>query len=147
MSERDATAELTGLGLLVTVNDEFNDEVPEGDVIRQDPEAGTEVFSGDTILLVVSMGPAPVQVPDLNGMTPAEAEDALETVNLVLRVANSTQPVADEAQHGRVVEQIPEPGVTVEQGDTVTVTLGEFTPPTTTTLPPTTTTSEEGNGT
>ncbi|HUF15107.1 MAG TPA: Stk1 family PASTA domain-containing Ser/Thr kinase [Acidimicrobiia bacterium] len=147
MSERDATAELTGLGLLVTVNDEFNDEVPEGDVIRQDPEAGTEVFSGDTILLVVSMGPAPVQVPDLNGMTPAEAEDALETVNLMLRVANSTQPVADEAQHGRVVEQIPEPGVTVEQGDTVTVTLGEFTPPTTTTLPPTTTTTEEENGT
>ncbi|MGH3651153.1 MAG: PASTA domain-containing protein, partial [Acidimicrobiia bacterium] len=143
MSERDATAELTDLGLLVRANDEFNNDVAEGDVIRQDPEAGTEMFSGDTVLLIVSLGRAPVQVPDLTGMTSEEAEVALQEVNLVLRVSNSTQPVADEAQHGRVVDQIPEPGVTVEQEETVTVTLGEFTPPTTTTLPPTTSTSSD----
>lgn len=145
LSERDATAELNALDLVVRVNEEFNDEVPEGIVIRQDPEAGAEVLLGDTVLIVVSLGPSPVSVPDLTGMTEDQAEDALAEVNLVLRVSNSTQPVADESQHGRVVDQIPEPEATVEQGETVTVTLGEFTPPptTTTTVPPTTTSSTD----
>ncbi|HJQ78161.1 MAG TPA: Stk1 family PASTA domain-containing Ser/Thr kinase [Acidimicrobiia bacterium] len=143
LSERDATAELNALDLVVRVNEEFNDEVAEGTVIRQDPEAGAEVLLGDTVLIVVSLGPAPVSVPDLTGMTEEQAEDALTEVNLVLRVSNSTQPVADESQHGRVVDQIPEPETTVDQGETITVTLGEFTPPptTTTTVPATTTTA------
>jgi beta-lactam-binding protein with PASTA domain len=59
----------------------------------------------------------------------------------VIRVSNSTQPVADQGQDGLVVDQIPGPGTTADRGDTVTVTLGEYTPPpTTTTIPPTTTT-------
>jgi serine/threonine-protein kinase len=75
-------------------------------------------------------------------MTPQEAANALTPLNLVLNVSNTTQPVTDSAQDGRVVNQIPSPGTTADQGDTVTVTLGEFTPPpTTTTLPPETTTT------
>ncbi|HEX9847679.1 MAG TPA: Stk1 family PASTA domain-containing Ser/Thr kinase, partial [Acidimicrobiia bacterium] len=105
MNERDAIAELNELGLKFAVNDEFDDDVPEGDVIRTDPVAGTEVLSGATILLVVSQGPRPVEVPDLSGMTESQAAAALDAVNLVLRVANSRQPVADPAQDGVVVGQ------------------------------------------
>jgi len=146
LSERDAITELTSLGLMFTVNEEYSNDVPEGVVIRQDPAAGTEAIAGDTVLLVVSLGPEPVQVPDLSNMTEQEATDALEARNLVINVSNSTQPVADQAQNGRVVGQVPSPGTTVDQGDTVTVTLGEYTPPpttTTTTLEQTTTTQEE----
>jgi serine/threonine-protein kinase len=142
MSERDAIATLTELGLRFTVNEEYDNDVPAGDVIRQDPEAGVEVQSGDTILLVVSLGPEPVAVPDLSGMTENQARSALDAVNLQLRVSNSTQPVADPGQDGLVVDQVPDPGTTVDQGATITVTLGEFIPPpTTTTLPATTTTT------
>jgi serine/threonine-protein kinase len=142
-TERDAITELTRLGLLFTVDEEFSNEVARGVVIRQDPAAGEEAIVGDTVLLVVSLGPEPVQVPDLSNMTEDEARDAVERLNLVLNVSNSTQPVADESQDGRVVSQVPSPGTTLDQGDTVTVTLGEFTPPptTTTTVPPTTTTT------
>ncbi|HUG33067.1 MAG TPA: Stk1 family PASTA domain-containing Ser/Thr kinase [Acidimicrobiia bacterium] len=145
ITEREAITELTALGLLFTVNEEYNDEVAEGIVIRQDPPADTEGIAGDTVLLVVSLGPEPVQVPDLSNMTESEARQALEARNLVLNVSNSTQPVADESQDGRVVSQVPSVGTTVDQGDTVTVTLGEYEPPptttTTTTTPPTTTTT------
>jgi beta-lactam-binding protein with PASTA domain len=145
MTEREAILALTALDLVPTVDDEFSDDVPEDVVIRQDPAAGSTAIVGDTVLIVVSMGPEPVQVPDLSDMTEDEAADALSEVNLVLRVANSTQPVADESQDGRVVGQVPDPGTTVDQGETVTVTLGEYTPPptttTTTTLPPSTTTT------
>jgi serine/threonine-protein kinase len=143
-TERDATAALTALGLRVTVNEEFNDDVAEGVVIRQDPVAGEEILLGDTVLIIVSLGPAPVDVPDLSGMTQQQASAALAEVNLVLRVSNSTQPVADPGQDGVVVDQVPDPGVSVDQGDTVTVTLGEYTPPpttTTTTIEPTTSTT------
>jgi len=147
LSERDAITELTNLGLMFTVNEEYSNDVPEGVVIRQDPAAGTEAIAGDTVLLVVSLGPEPVQVPDLSNMTEQEATEALEARNLVINVSNSTQPVADQAQDGRVVGQVPSPGTTVDQGDTVTVTLGEYTPPpTTTTTTEQTTTSEVDNG-
>lgn len=145
MTERDAITELTAVDLLFTVNEEYNDEVPEGTVIRQDPVAGAEATAGDTVLLVVSLGPAPVTVPELSGMTEAEARQALEERNLVINVSNTTQPVADPEQDGVVVDQIPAPGIEADQGDTVTVTLGEYTPPpttTTTTTQPTTTTTE-----
>ncbi|HET9258933.1 MAG TPA: Stk1 family PASTA domain-containing Ser/Thr kinase [Acidimicrobiia bacterium] len=144
MTERDATAELNDLGLRVAVNEEFNDDVAEGEVIRTEPTAGTEVQSGDTILLVVSLGPTPVTVPNLDNMTESEATNALNSVNLVIRVANTRQPVTDPDLDGRVVDQVPVAGTTAEQGDTVTVTLGDFTPPpttTTTTIPTTTTTT------
>jgi eukaryotic-like serine/threonine-protein kinase len=141
-TERDAINTLTSLGLLFSVNDEFSSTVAEGLVIRTDPEAGQEVRSGDTILLVVSQGPEPVEVPDLIGLTPGQAETRLNERGLEINVSNSTQPVVDATQDGRVVDQFPDEGVTVFPGDVVTVTLGEFTPPpttTTTTTPPSTT--------
>ena len=146
MSERDAIAQLTELGLKFSVNDEFSDEEAFGDVIRTDPEAGTEVLSGDTILLVVSKGPEPVEVPNLFDLTESEAQIVLSDLGLVLNVSNSTQPVGDPEQNGKIVNQIPSPGTTVLPGDIVTVTLGEYQPPPTTTTepPPTTTTLPPG---
>lgn len=132
-TERDAVTTLQSLGLLSTVNDEFSNEVEEGLVIRTEPEAGAEVRSGDTILLVVSQGPRPVQVPNLLGSTQGQAEAALSNLGLEMNVSASTQPVVDASQDGRVVAQFPEGGVEVFPGDVVTVTLGKFTPPPTTT--------------
>jgi serine/threonine-protein kinase len=143
LTERDAISELQTLGLLFTTNEEFSDTIDEGRVIRTDPEANTEVTAGDTVLLVVSLGPEPVEVPNLNGLTPGQAEDRLDDLGLILNVSSTTQPVADAGQDGRVVDQTPDAGVEVLPGDTVTVTLGEFEPPptTTTTIPETTTTT------
>ena len=45
LSERDATAQLQALGLLVRVQDEYSDEVARDLVIRSDPVADTEVQS------------------------------------------------------------------------------------------------------
>ncbi len=77
LSERDATAQLQALGLLVRVQDEYSDSVARDLVIRSDPVADTEAQLGDTVLIVVSQGPAPVEVPNLIGMNQAQAEAAL----------------------------------------------------------------------
>jgi serine/threonine-protein kinase len=142
MSQLDAIAQLTDLGLKFSVNEEFSDEAAFGDVIRTEPEAGSQVLSGDTILLIVSKGAEPVEVPSLIGLTESEAQLVLDDLGLILNVSNSTQPVGDPAQDGTIVDQIPLEGNIVGPGDIVTVTIGEFQPPpTTTTLPPPTTTT------
>jgi serine/threonine-protein kinase len=139
LSERDATAQLQALGLLVRVQDEYSDTVDPDLVIRTDPVAGTEVQIGDTVLIVVSLGPAPVEVPELIGLNEAQAEAALDQRGL--NMTTTTELVVDSSQHGRVIDQDPGPGETLFPGDTVEVTIGEFVAPTTTTVPTTTTTT------
>ncbi len=147
LSERDALRQLTDLGLRFTVNEQYSpkppDDVTEGSVIRTDPIPGTEVLSGDIILVVVSLGPAPVEVPDLINRTVAEAQSLLTSLDLLLHVSAANQPVVDPGQDGLIVAQIPQEGHLALPGDTVTVTLGAFVPPptstsTTTSSPPTT---------
>jgi eukaryotic-like serine/threonine-protein kinase len=53
---------------------EFNDDVPLGSVIRQDPAPGVEVERGTTVTVVISRGVDLVQFPDLSGA--ATYEDA-----------------------------------------------------------------------
>jgi serine/threonine-protein kinase len=139
-SQLEATNELLDLGLRPRVNEEFSDTAPAGEVIRTDPPAGTEAVVGDTVLVVVSDGPTPVQVPTLIGLTENQARNALTNLGLVPNVSNTRQPVADPAQDGLVVSQIPAAGNTVPKGTTVTITLGQYQAPPTTTSSTTTTT-------
>jgi beta-lactam-binding protein with PASTA domain/tRNA A-37 threonylcarbamoyl transferase component Bud32 len=139
LTEREATAQLQELGLRVTVDDQFSNEVAEGNVISSDPAAGATAQTGDTVLLVVSQGPEPIETPNLNGMTPEQAEALLTDLGLVLNVSSATEPVENESQHGLIISQFPEVGTIVFPGDVINVTLGEFTPPSTTAPPPPTT--------
>ena len=60
MTEPDAEVELAGIGLLVgNVIDMYDDAVPAGKVISQDPVTGTEVDVGSNVDLTVSLGPQP----------------------------------------------------------------------------------------
>jgi beta-lactam-binding protein with PASTA domain/tRNA A-37 threonylcarbamoyl transferase component Bud32 len=57
--------------------DEFNDNVPPGVVISQQPIGGAGLDDGGTIRLVVSQGPHPVDLPLLDNATVPTAEAAL----------------------------------------------------------------------
>ncbi len=139
LSEREATAQLQALGLLVRVQDEYSDTVAQDLVIRSDPVAVAEAQLGDTVLIVVSLGPTPVEVPNLIGMNQAQAEAAVAERGLTIVV--ETQPVADSSQNGLVIAQSPNPGEMLLPGDPVNATFGQFTPPSTTTTTTTTTTT------
>jgi serine/threonine-protein kinase len=140
LPERDAIAALQDIGLRFTTDEAFSSTIARGLVIRSEPAGGTEVQSGDTVLLVVSLGPQPVEVPNLVGMTRGQAESTLAGLGLQTNVSATSQPVADPGQDGLVVAQVPSVGASVLPGDIVTITLGVYIPPpTTTTLPPATT--------
>jgi serine/threonine-protein kinase len=113
-----ATAKLDGVGLVVgTVNAVNSATVPVGAVVSSDPPAGTQVAHGDTVDLTVSEGPELVAVPNLIGLTPAQATQALAGVGLALG------PVTGKP-NGTVVSTTPSPGASAPRNAKVALVLG-----------------------
>ena len=70
----------------------------------------------------------PVEVPALGDLTQSEATAALNAVGLKIAIGEPF-PVNQESLDGTVRAQDPKPGEWVEPDTTVTVRLGEYTPP------------------
>ncbi len=77
--QADAAAQLSGLGLLVTVVTEESTTVAAGTVIRTDPPAGTMLKQGDPINLVVAAAPGQVSIPVVENLSQANAEATLRS--------------------------------------------------------------------
>jgi serine/threonine-protein kinase len=99
---------------------EPSDEIAEGNVISTDPGAGSEVEEGSTVRVVVSDGPAEVEVPRIIGQTRDEARATLERVGLNL--GNVTEESGGAAA-GTVIRTDPTAGTAVEEGDFVDIVL------------------------
>ena len=79
----------------VVQRDEFSETVAVDSVIRQEPGPGADLADGGTVTLVVSQGPPPVDLPDLDGETQLRAMRALERVDFevnVVRQPDETVP-------------------------------------------------------
>jgi serine/threonine-protein kinase len=63
-----------------------NADDPADTVIGQDPAPGAFVSDGGSVTLVVSLGPPPVEIPNVQGQSPADAQAALETQGFVVEV-------------------------------------------------------------
>ncbi|MBR0575444.1 Stk1 family PASTA domain-containing Ser/Thr kinase [Proteiniclasticum sp. BAD-10] len=114
--------------ILGGVSDEYNDTIPAGEVIRQDPMVNTSMPKGSPISIVISKGPEVTlsAVPGLIGKTEREAQALLESRNLVLDPVINKVPTGDEALNGRVSAQnIPE-GTEIKQGSSVIITVYEY---------------------
>ena len=127
-SAEAAAAALTELGLVVEVIEENHPEVGAGQVIRTEPPADSEAALGDEVVLVESIGPGIVNVPEVRGLTLQEAAEQLELLGLSVE-ATGTAPVTDPALADTVVEQTPAPDAQLNRGDVVTVALGTYEPP------------------
>jgi len=99
---------------------ENDDTVASGSVISQSPEAGTNALRGSVIYGVVSLGPTAPTVPNLLGMSPDEAERALEESGLVL--GTITYRVSEIAI-GYVCEQSLVPDTETTSGQVVDIVV------------------------
>jgi serine/threonine-protein kinase len=114
-------------GFTVKQTTEPSDTVPEGEVIRTDPAAGTTQPKGATITVVVSSGPAERTVPSVVGLTEANAINTLNNAGFSPEVVE--QDTDDPTQDGRVISQDPAANTTETEGATVTITVGNFVDP------------------
>ncbi len=117
----DAQATLHELGLDVRVGERrFDDELPAGTVVAQSPEPGDTLFRDDTVEVVVSDGPAPIEVPSVRGEQLDDAVATLEAAGFSVAV-ELRGGFGAFLNPGRVFDQDPGPGATRHRGDTVTV--------------------------
>lgn len=122
MTLEEAEAELADARLRSDVRREASEEVPEGEVMEQDPGAGEEAEVRSVVVLTVSSGPESVVVPDVIGLPEEDAVAAVQDAGL--RVAISRGP-SEEFEEGIVAATDPGPGAEVESGSTVTILVSE----------------------
>ena len=84
VAEGEARNTVSPLGWNIVISAERSDEVALGGVIRTSPAAGTMLREGDDFILVISEGPTLAVVPDVTGLSQADAVAALEAQGLVV---------------------------------------------------------------
>jgi serine/threonine-protein kinase len=115
---------LIAAGLVLGAQSEANDAAPVGQVISQDPAAGTSVPAGSSVSVVISKGPANSPVPSVLNQTRADAEAALTNAGFTPNVTE--QSTSDPAQDGIVISQNPAGSSQKPQGSSVTIVVGRY---------------------
>ena len=87
-----------------------------GDVIKQSPDPGALLDTGETVTITVGKAPKQVPVPNVVGMTEDEAKTAITDAGLKVGVVS---PQPDSAPAGQVIDQNPSADQTVDKGSTV----------------------------
>jgi len=118
----EAVAQLEELELRVDVNEEPSPDIPRGEVIRTNPTAGSQLQKGTAVTVTVSSGREITDVPDVRGMTPQEAADALAAVDLQLE-QQVREVSSEDVTAGRIAEQSPAPGSQLSKGSRVSVAV------------------------
>ena len=116
-----AVANLRDAGLVTTIHLVTSSRRP-GVVLRQSPTDAADVEKGATVRLDVSRArplPTKIEVPNVVGMTVAEARPELRGIGLSVLITK----VASDEPVGTVLRQLPRASAEVREGARVTVTV------------------------
>lgn len=106
---------------------DYSDDVEEGKVIRHTPGVGEKVGKKTDIKFIISKGPETkyIDVKDVVGKTLSEAQEILKGLNVVV----NEKITDDKNKEGIVLEQDGNMGKKLEEGSTVTLTVGKYEEP------------------
>jgi len=116
---RSVQTELDQLGYIVELTYKDSDDIIKNYVIGTEPEAGTLMGKGETVKLIISLGPNVVKVvmPSLIGQTQENAETLI--TNAKLNVGQITMVESQTSAAGLVVYQSIQPDMEVSEGSSV----------------------------
>jgi serine/threonine-protein kinase len=127
MSQQQARISIENTGLTMgNVSEQLSDQ-PRGLVIASSPPAGTKVDLPGSVDVVLSKGPATIQVPDLYGRSVGEARSMIE--QLGLRIAGISRDTSSLQPENTIIRQFPVAGKSVSAGGPVSLTVSHFPPP------------------
>ncbi len=118
-----AVEALRGRELQASVTSKDSDR-PAGEVLSQDPRAGTKVDPGSTVAIVVSKGVQTIAIPNVVGDLRPDAVNELRADGF--NVSVDVQDTDVQAQDGRVTDQFPAPGTPADAGTNVSLEVGRF---------------------
>lgn len=134
-SPEDAQRAAQAVGLRVeeqTARARFDDRVPMGRVLLQDPEAGSLAKPLQAVRVVLSLGARALRVPELQGLAPRAAAVKLSRESLELgAVSWYRDPSAPQG----IVAQEPEPDAPASKGEAVAVLTSRGAPDTRVVMP------------
>ncbi|MBR1692275.1 MAG: Stk1 family PASTA domain-containing Ser/Thr kinase [Lachnospiraceae bacterium] len=119
----DAVAVLENQGFVVAKDYANSDSVEKDVVISQSPTPSSKSPKGATVTIVISQGAEikKVSVPDLRGMTESAAKAKLEENHL--KCGEIKEDYSDTTTKGCVITQTQTPGMSVDEGTSVGITL------------------------
>ncbi|MCF0104675.1 MAG: Stk1 family PASTA domain-containing Ser/Thr kinase [Eggerthellaceae bacterium] len=121
MTQDQAKKSLETLGLSMQVGEfKYSSDVAEDHVCGQNPSAGDKVHKGDTVIINLSKGQDKVSVPDVRGMTQANATNTLQSMGFNVNV---TKEKSSSVAAGNAISQSPTAGTKAERGSTVTIVV------------------------
>ncbi|HEY8832273.1 MAG TPA: PASTA domain-containing protein [Gemmatimonadaceae bacterium] len=127
MSQQQARIAIENTGLTMgNVTEQLSDS-PRGLVVSSSPPAGTKLDLPGSVDIVLSKGPATIQVPDLYGRSVGEARSMIE--QLGLRIAGISRDTSSLQPENTIIRQFPAAGQTVSAGGPVSLTVSHFPPP------------------
>ncbi|MDR1721092.1 MAG: PASTA domain-containing protein [Endomicrobium sp.] len=131
----ETVEELSNMGCgLKKESEEFNQNLPVGVIVRQEPPAGMKVKEGKVVKVSVSKGGETVYVPNLVGRAVRTADVSLKNSALVMgEVSKRYSVVADK---GIILSQDIEHGSAVDKYSVVNVVVSDGSPPEGITLMP-----------
>lgn len=120
ISVDEAKKKLDDMGIKYEIEEVYDNEVEEGKVISQKPEAGTnyDVNKNSPVKLTVSKGAKKVIMPKVEGLNVEEAKEELAKVELEVKEEKEDSVKVEE---GIVIRQEIEKGKEVNAGTTVTL--------------------------
>jgi serine/threonine-protein kinase len=113
-----AKAALEGIQLaLGQATEAFDDTVPAGQIISQDPPPNGQVPRGTAVNIVVSKGPELIVVPDTTNLDLSTAAEKLQNNRLVVGLVQNFTP------GGKVARTTPAANAQVKPGTTVNIVM------------------------
>lgn len=118
-TEGKAIEALKGLNLNPVTEYEYSNDIEQGNVMKMSPVAGSQVKSGDTVTLVISMGKKQTEcvVPKILELDESEAREALDQAGLVAQLGGTASSSTIPA--GKVIAQSYPGGTKVAAGTVV----------------------------
>jgi eukaryotic-like serine/threonine-protein kinase len=113
--------------LQVATAEEYDSDVDKGLVVRFDPPAGTALKRDQVVTVFVSLGHAPVDVPDLTGQSPEQAKANLEALGFRVKRGEDGRSAAVDKGEVMGVSPAPADGP-APYGSEVTITVSAGVP-------------------
>lgn len=114
LQEDEAESKLRKLGFIMDVAERvYNKDIPEGEIIRQDPKPDQSNKVTNPVTVFISKGPRKIPVPPIIGRNYDEVDIILESVGLE---EGDVKQEYSQYPSGIVIDQKIAPGISVDEG-------------------------------
>ncbi|GAD85183.1 Stk1 family PASTA domain-containing Ser/Thr kinase [Nocardia asteroides] len=102
---------------------EVKSSKPKGEVLSTSPAGGSTADKGSIVTVQVSAGDK-INVPDLSGLTPVQAQEQLRAAGWTGQLSQTTVITLDGSASGKILGQSPSAGASVTMNSNILVQVG-----------------------